>query len=411
MSPLEVDGSLASNGVQSNSVQPEAEVSATDFFSRYHLDSMRQGKHCYPALKFEQGGRTMLQINVPAGDLPTLLKPKPTDPNKNDPHAGKNRPIDSKHAEEIKDYVVTRAEAGKKWILGTLTANIDPRKIEYQEIPGLWNMYLVRIPRGISLDITDGQHRTRAIQELIMSEGDKRDLISEVKFPITLVLEADDRQSQMDFRDMAQTRPIQKSLLVSFGANGRDGIAQEVVEQVSMFRRKTELIKSTPGSGSRNIYTINYIAQVVSLAFENELKAQLLDHDVTTSAEVLSNCLNLFFSECPETKDVSEKEQLDSQEAGAFRESCLLGTSVGLEILGRLLHHAYDQDNNSFDEEEVLTIAGLDWSRESMLWRGNVVREDTNPKDSSKPFKISASATNVSGAIRNAKEELGWNRK
>ena len=60
----------------------------------------------YPALEFKQGGRTMLQINVPASLLPTLLKAKPSDGANNDPHSGKNCPVIKGHAEEIKqkDY-------------------------------------------------------------------------------------------------------------------------------------------------------------------------------------------------------------------------------------------------------------------------------------------------------------------
>ena len=46
----------------------------------------------------------MLQINVPAQDLPTLLQAKPS--TDNDPDSGKNRPEVKGHAEEIKDYLL-----------------------------------------------------------------------------------------------------------------------------------------------------------------------------------------------------------------------------------------------------------------------------------------------------------------
>ena len=56
----------------------------------------------------------------------------------------------------------------------------------------------------------------------------------------------------------------------------------------------------------------------------------------------------------------------------------------------------------------ISKLAKLDWRRESKLWQGNVVNEDPNPKDPTKPYKISASGNNVKVAIAAAKRELGW---
>ena len=346
----------------------------------------------------------MLQINVPAIELPSLLKAKPADAN--DPNSGKNRPLKKEHAQEIKEYVLHRTKANKPWILGTLTANVPEEKIEIVPIWG--SICLVKIPRGVFLEITDGQHRTRAIQELIMSEGDDRDLISGDYFPITLVLEADKRQCQTDFRDMAQTEPLPKALLVSFGGLGRDGITQVLVEEVPMFKGKTQKIQASPGSGSRFIYTSNYIAKAVSCAFANSPNAELLEHDVEESAAALQQCFNQFFSECRDTKDIFAKKELTPDEATFFKDNCLLGVSVGLEILGRLLYCAYDKNSNAFDAGKVSQLAQLDWVRESSLWKDNVVRADPKSKDSAKPYKINASASAVATAVKVVKDKLGW---
>ncbi len=96
------------------------------FFSEHYRES------CYPGLIFHQGKRKMLQINVPAKHLPTLLQAKPS--KNNDPDSGKNRPEVKGHAEEIKDYVVDRAKANKPWVLGTITANVDQQHIKIHEL-------------------------------------------------------------------------------------------------------------------------------------------------------------------------------------------------------------------------------------------------------------------------------------
>ena len=391
------------NESHTNNAQPDLAKQFQAVIERHILDSYGKSQ-CYPALRFRQGKREMLQINVPAIELPSLLKAKPSDAN--DPNSGKNRPLKKEHADEIKNYVLHRTKANKPWILGTLTANIPEGRIEIVPIWG--SICLVKIPRGVFLEITDGQHRTRAIQELIMSEGDERDLISNDSFAITLVLEGDLRQCQTDFRDMAQTFPLPKALLVSFGGLGRDGITQVLVDEVPMFKGKTQKIQASPGSGSKFIYTSNYVAKAVSCAFANEPDAELLKHDVGESATALIQCFNQFFSECSNTRDIFAKEKLETEDVSSFRDNCLLGVSVGLEILGRLLHCTYIKDSNSFDAEKVSQLAQLDWGRESPLWKDNVVRLDPKPKDPAKPYKITTGGSAVKTAVKIVKEKLGW---
>lgn len=347
----------------------------------------------------------MVQINVPADDLPTLLQAKPS--TDNNPDSGKNRPEVKGHAEEIKEYILNRVEKGKPWIVGTLTANVDPEKIDLIELGR--GICLVVIRRGVKLDITDGQHRKRAIHELI--ESTQGELIADNDFPITLVLEGDFSQCQIDFKDMAQTKSLDKSLLLSFGEfEGRVGITKNLIKRVPMFEDKTEKIKSSPATKKKLIYTTNYIAKTVSCAFANDLDDELKDYDVEKASDSLVSCLNKLFSECSLTRYIAETsvEDLTVDEIAAFKEDCILGRSVGLEILGRLLYCTYNQYNHYFESEKISQIAQLDWSPGSHLWEGNIVKIDPNSKNPSKPYTISASASPVRIAVNAAKAKLGW---
>jgi len=347
----------------------------------------------------------MVQINIPAEDLPTLLQAKPS--TGNDPDSGKNRPEVKGHAEEIKQYILKRARNDQPWILGTLTANVAPQKIEIIELGR--GICLVVIPRGVKLDITDGQHRKRAIHELI--ESAEGELIGDNDFPITLVLEEDFNQCQTDFRDMAQTRQLDKSLLLSFGEfEGRVGITKSLLEKVAMFYKKTDKIKSTPDSKRNLIYTTNYIARAVSCAFTDDPSDELKNYDVAEASETLGRCLNNFFSECSHTRHISETsvEELRSQDVEKFKDYCILGRSVGLEILGRLLYCTYDRDSSQdFETERVLQLAQLDWSRKSHLWEGNVVLYNST-QTNNKSYKISSNASSVKVAVSKVKAHLGW---
>ncbi|MBD2493707.1 DNA sulfur modification protein DndB [Nostoc sp. FACHB-280] len=391
------------NQDSANTISPEVQAKFNTFlepfFSTYHRE------RCYPGLLFKQGKRTMLQINIPASDFSGLLQAKPS--TGNDPDSGKNRPEVKGHVEEIKQYVVERAKKDKPWIVGTLTANVNPKDITIIELGR--GICLVVIRRGVKLDITDGQHRKRAIHELI--ESAEGSLISDDDFPITLVLEGDFRQCQTDFRDMAQTRQLDKSLLLSFGEfSGRVGITKELVQRVPMFQDKTEKIKSSPATKQKLIYTTNFIARFVSCVFTNDPNHQLRDYDVYATSDALVICLNKFFSQCSNTEYIFDTsiEELTEAEVAAFKDDCILGVSVGLEVLGRLLYYTYSKTDNYFNEEKILQLSQIDWSRENPLWKDNIVRIDPKPKNPDKPYKLSTAANAVNDAVKMVIMQLGW---
>ncbi|MBD2212364.1 DNA sulfur modification protein DndB [Nostoc linckia FACHB-104] len=384
------------NQDSNNNVSPEIKANFSSvvapLFSEHYLES------CYPGLIFHQGKRTMLQINVPAKHLPILLQEKSS--TKNNPDSGKNRPLVTGHAQEIKDYIVERATNSKPYIIGTITANVDEQLIKIHNLGR--GFCIVVIPSDIKLDITDGQHRKRAIQELIFS--DESHLVGYDQVAITLILEGNLRQCQTDFRDMAQTKQLDKSLLLSFGEfEGRVGITKNLIEQVQMFQEKTNKIGKT--ASQKLIYTTNFIARFVSCVFAENTKDELKGYDVDKVSESLSYSLNKFFSECKETKDISETriDKLTIHQIGAFRESSLLGVSAGLEVLGRLLHFIYDKNNNYFDEQKVSQLAQLDWSRKNSFWEDNLVRKSANGD-----YEILNKPTPIADAVKKVKSSLGW---
>lgn len=72
--------------------------------------------------------------------------------------------------------------------------------------------------------------------------------------------------------------------------------------------------KAVPGSGTKNIYTISYIAQFVGSAIAGSPVSELLEYDtqelIEKAASYLSDKLNRFFSCCPCTAPLVAKEEL-----------------------------------------------------------------------------------------------------
>jgi DNA sulfur modification protein DndB len=393
------------NEENNNHITPEVKAQFSSFiepfFSKYHRE------RCYPGLILRHGKRKMLQINIPPGDFPALLVIKPA--TENDPDSGRQRPEVPGHADEIKNYIIEQAQKGKPWILGTLTANVALGKINILEFGR--GICLVVIPRGVKLEITDGQHRKSAIQKLI--EGDLSDLISDDDFPITLVLEEDIDQCKKDFRDMAQTRQLDKALLISYGVSeGCVGITKKLIEQVHIFYQKTDKVKDNPRLNPKLkfIYANNFILRAVSYTFTNKPDDEMNDYDVAIASQSLANCLNEFFYECSNTRYISVKkaEDLTVAEIKKFKDECLLGVSVGLEVLARLLHLTYNKDSNYFDETKVSQLAKIGWTRDNPIWENTLIRIDPNPKNPNKRYKLSTGANAVTDAVKKIKYELGW---
>ena len=373
----------------------------SSLLTKYHR------KKSYIGLRFEQGKRDMIQINVPADDLPMLLQEKPS--TGNDPDSGKNRPEIKGHAQEVKDYLRKRIKEDKPWILGTLTANIDPEKLEIIEL--VRGICLVVLDRSVKLEITDGQHRKRAIKELLESPDAEELGIAENNIPITLVLESSFRQCQTDFRDMAQSKGLDKSLLVSFGNyEGQIGITKHLVEKVGMFYEKTEKIKKSASSKKKLIYTNNFIVRAVSCAFTNDPNNKLEEFDPDNSSRILADAFNQFFSECPQTRRFQEtpSEELTVEEIDRFKTQIVLGRSVGMEVLGRLLYHCYDSSTQEFKSEKITQLAQIDWSRTSLLWQGNIILSSNDPNNAGGSYKVSTGATAVRMAVERVKQELNW---
>ena len=364
------------------------------YFAQYHPH------RCYPGLMFQQGKRTMIQINVPVHDLSTLVQEKPS--TGNDPNSGKHRPEVKGHAEQIQHYILERITHNKPWILGTITANVAPEMVTVVEMGQ--GICLLVVPHNVKLDITDGQHRTLALKALSQSNQ----LSSYDALPITVVLEGDFKQCQVDFRDLALSKPVEPTFLASFSDSVRDRLTRIVIESVSMFKNKTDRFKKSPPRNSKLIYTTKYIATCVSCAFTETSNNELDEYEgeIEERAESLVNCLNQFFCECSHTHDIHKTniEKLTLDQIIEFRDHCILGVSVGIEILGRLLYCTYNHQTNSFNSKSINQLTKLDWSRRSSLWHNNVVR--VIPKQNK--TKIAWGSSAVADAVISVKSQLGW---
>jgi DNA sulfur modification protein DndB len=321
-----------------------------------------------------QGKRLIIHFPVYFSEIPALVSVV-------------NRPINTTHIKEIKDYILNRIESNKAWILGSLTVNVNPDDIHYQ--PHGFNLYVVRIPNGTRLHIADGQHRIQAITEL-MGADEHRRKISNEQIPLTLVLDSSESQAALDFRDMQEQIVLPPAMLVGFSWEGRNGIAHALVEKVPIFSY-TAIDKAVPGTGTKNIYTISYIASFVGSAIAGNPSAPLLEYDtqelIENAATNLSDKLNRFFFSCPCTAPLVAKEELTVADVAFFKSNSILALASGLEILGHLIH------SRCATPEQLAT--GIDWSRTSDWWKDLATPNDSNTGKLREKVKRTASASQI----------------
>ena len=98
-----------------------------------------------------------------------------------------------------------------------------------------------------------------------------------------------------------------------------------VQEKVPMFKGKTEEIQNSPSTKNKRLYTIKYLAKLVSCAFSNDIKAELENWNVETSSNALVTALNKFFAECEQTQHIFETEvqDLKVEEIRKFKDTCI----------------------------------------------------------------------------------------
>jgi DNA sulfur modification protein DndB len=321
-----------------------------------------------------QGKRLIIHFPVYFSEIPALVSVV-------------NRPINAAHTQEIKDYILRRAQSGASWILGSLTVNVNPENIQVSPVG--YRLYVVRIPNGTTMYISDGQHRIQAITELLEADEHRR-LISNEQIPLTLVLDDDIKQASLDFGDMAQGLSLPPALLVGFSWEGRNGIAHGLVSKVSLFRY-TAMDKAVPGSGTKNIYTISYIASFVGSAIAGSPISELLEYDtqqlIENAATNLSDKLNRFFVSCPCTAPLVASYELTSSDVAQFKSNSILALGVGLEILGHLIHRS------GATPMELATQ--IDWTRTSDLWKDLIITNDSKKDKVKVRVKRTASASQI----------------
>lgn len=377
-----------------------------------------------PAHRFAQGHRTVFTFALDLMQLDSML-PQRID---EDVVREANRRLTPSHAKRIGSYLRNHDD----WVLGALLLGIDsdavkfsPFKDEEGDPNPMFGELEIPYDRLNSLRLFDGQHRRRAIQDLLAglvndekrllrsieeeTVGDhdqdavavlrkqlveireKRQSLEGQSLPIVLYNEGDIKALRRMFADAAKTKPIEAVTRARF--DDRDPFnraAYEIREQTELFRdNRVEMERNTVARTSPRLLAFNQLATTlktlmfgyygrVSRIRSEELQAdhepivalgiKWADDFLPASCEIYEKLLN---SEIDDALEIPEMR----------RETFALNATV-LRVLGACFHGWREEvDENTKPLAEFLRAHSFkNTARDGLLVRSGLVRHgDTSP--------------------------------
>ena len=220
-----------------------------------------------PAHRYWQGKRCVYYFTLDLQSLDGLL-PQRVD---EDMIREANRRLTPNHARNIQDYLRRRDD----WLLGAMLLGISPNAVEfepYRDESGHPNINFgelrIYANQRNTMRIFDGQHRRRAIGDLLIelaeSEENKVGHLQDIlqsAVPIALYAEADLRSLRQMFADASQTKRIETNVVTRFDRRNAFNLAATyLAEESRLFGGRVEMERTTAAASSLSILAINQLA-------------------------------------------------------------------------------------------------------------------------------------------------------
>ncbi len=225
-----------------------------------------------PSHRFRQGGRDVYYFALNLETLDGLLPQRVEDNVVRDA----NRRLTPSHAKTIQEYLDEKDD----WLLGALMLGIAPDAVEFepytteQDQPGHPNFGELRIltNRLNTMRIFDGQHRRRAVQDVLAELSDASDhrsgekLNSLRKASMTIVLYAEDDITTLRqmFVDASKNKRIEGHAVTRFDQRDAFNLtAVRLADSSTLFKGRVEMERSSVATASQHLLAINQLAAIL----------------------------------------------------------------------------------------------------------------------------------------------------
>ena len=225
-----------------------------------------------PSHRFRQGGRDVYYFALDLGTLDGLLPQRVED----NVVREANRRLTPSHAKNIQRYLDEKDD----WLLGALMLGIAPDAVDFdpyrndqgETVNSNFGELRIRSNRQNTMRIFDGQHRRRAIQEVLDELANASDDRSAVKLEslqkasMTIVLYAEDdiKTLRQMFVDASMNKRIEGHTVTRF--DQRDAFNRAAVwlaKNSRLFEGKVEMERSSVSTSSQHLVAVNQLAAVL----------------------------------------------------------------------------------------------------------------------------------------------------
>lgn len=255
-----------------------------------------------PSHRFHQGGRDVYFFALDLETLDGLLPQRVEDSVVRDA----NRRLTPSHAKNIQKYLDEKDD----WLLGALMLGIAPDAVEFepymseqseQALPNFGELR-IRTKRVNTMKIFDGQHRRRAIQDVLANlsnagdnrSRDKLDTLRKTSMTIVLYAENETRTLRQMFVDASQTKRIEGNTVTRF--DQRDAfnqVAVRLADNSRLFKGRVEIERSSVARTSRNLLAVNQLAAILKsleVGYAGRVSRDLNDSYMLALDELYSRC-------------------------------------------------------------------------------------------------------------------------
>ncbi|WP_292171053.1 DNA sulfur modification protein DndB [Mesorhizobium sp.] len=289
-----------------------------------------------------------------------------------------NRPQEPAHAKHVRNYLMSTACAGEKFILPAFTFNYgvgltdDSPTVTLIVYAGpddgtnAWPGILI-LPHAAKLDTTDGAHRRGQLEDILTSSrvtADQREALRRNAVDVKIVFEASRSDSHQDFADCGKAKAIPKSLVTTFDVrDSRNSRSRELVKNSPFLAAYVDATASNVNltSKSRMIWSMSAVRLFVSHIVDHHSDGDLTAEEKTRGAEELFAALARHM---PQLKllDRARRDPESEVTTGSLRD--LRGGDVALRGVGMAVFaraYLYCVENGIEFDDMAAKLAEVDW--------------------------------------------------
>ena len=297
------------------------------------------------------------------------------------------RSLNVKRAEKISEYIDENKE---NYVLPALTVSLletGMRRTKFEPIAEGEDMGELYIPLASRTLISDGQHRLRAINNLIQGKiSDIHDSIA-----VTIYDNVSLNDAKQLFTDINQnaSKPAGSINSLFDSRNSWNSLAVVVSKKAKILIGRTEYEKSSCTAKSHNTFPLKTVVDFCKKVKTQEPNKDNIEESANYIVEILDSLHTQIRDWTEITKTLCEQDELEAMENKESQSAVQLSrylnisvSAVALESLALYMREAQAQifmRDKNFDNDQRIKAAaeglkGINWSKDAELWQGRCIK-------------------------------------